>query len=334
MKNLQPHDFFKACALDFSLVESVAKNIEEHYRQVNARKKRGGTRTLFVPSSNLRWIQDRILRSDLLAEVELADHVHGGVKGRSARTNASRHVGREIVLTIDLMNFFGSVTEFMVWEAIFQLGCSHDLSTLLTRLTTLHGSLPPGVSTSTLLANLVALKLDNALLQICKEDDIVYSRYVDDLTFSGNFNADKTLTDIRETVVREGFRINESKVRISRKHCRQIVTNIVVNSRLSLRKDFVREIYQDLYYCEKFGVIGHCERRKFDPGSFMRNLAARIGYLVSVAPEPGRILLRRYRALEDEKPAHKKESAASDSNELFLTDEELTEIFSDVGDYY
>jgi hypothetical protein len=206
-----------------------------------------------------------------------------------------------VVLNIDLRDFFGNITSVQVERALKRLDFPPDLRALLTRLTTFEGSLPQGAPISTFLANLVGLELDEKLLQIAKKHSVAYSRYVDDITFSGEPDVDVLMKEIRRCFRRSPFELNQSLTRIQRSHRRQTVNKVIVNKRVAVPTDFVRQIRHDLYYCEKFGIYGHCEETDVESQpSFVKTLAARIGYVISIDPEKGRSFLNQFRSLKDE----------------------------------
>jgi RNA-directed DNA polymerase len=147
----------------------------------------------FNPSKkDLRHLQNKI-HSRIFSTILLPPHVQGCVQGRGNITNAKIHKGKLYKFKTDLKAYFDFVSNKKVYDALHALGFSQKVSNILTRATTFEGHLAQGPPTSPFLANIAALPMDNELLSICREYNIFYSRYVDDLCFSSQ-------TDFKELV--------------------------------------------------------------------------------------------------------------------------------------
>lgn len=200
----------------------------------------------------LKFAQQRIQRR-LLRELPLPEYLHGGIRKRSASTNAVLHLGQPYVVRLDVTNFFDEIKPAHIFEVWRCLGYSPRLARLLTKLTTARRSLPQGAPTSTMLANLVLLPADNAILEATSGSNLVYSRYVDDIVLSGA-HPQAFIPEVCLQVQRLGFRIKRRKTQIQAHHRRQEVTGYVVNdkhkvSRSRSRRDSVRlAVY---HFCSK-----------------------------------------------------------------------------------
>ncbi|WP_172641626.1 reverse transcriptase family protein [Microlunatus phosphovorus] len=171
------------------------------------------------------------LRRVLEAELgfEPMDCVHGCVRGRSILTNASMHLARPVVLRVDLKDFFDSISTSDISDAFKVLDVDDETAELLARCTTIHGRMRAGLSTSPLLANLVFNSTDRDLQEIAARLDLTYTRYVDDLVFSGETITDDTLATIAEQIVARGWTINARKTRFMRSGGAQYVTGLSVD---------------------------------------------------------------------------------------------------------
>ena len=130
------------------------------------------------------------------------------------------------------------------------------MASTLTGLTMLRGGLPQGAPTSPPLANLVCLGLDARLAGLARARGFAYTRYADDLTFSGLPIAHRKVKRLIERIVRDsGFRPHERKARYMRPHERQVVTGLTTNTRVSWPRDRRRWLRQEIYYAQKFGVL-------------------------------------------------------------------------------
>ena len=172
-----------------------------HYVQFEVPKRTGGTRVLAAPKPEIAAVQERILET-ILAKVPLDDAAHGFVTGRSTVTNARPHQGRDLVINLDLSDFFPSVTFPRVRGVFRSFGYSPAVATILAllctespRRTLAYGertyhvavgprALPQGACTSPAISNLVARKLDRRLRGLSDKHGLTYTRYADDLTFS------------------------------------------------------------------------------------------------------------------------------------------------------
>jgi len=162
----------------------------------------------------LKPIQSNI-KDRILVPIALPDCVHGGKKRRSNITNAKPHQGKKYQFTTDLQEFYPNISSKRVYDTFQKLGFSTHYSHWLTKLTTWKFELPQGTPTSPHIANLVFLETDLQLIELCKEYDIAYTRYVDDLTFSSPKDFRPILNDILKIVSSNGFKLNYRKTKYS-----------------------------------------------------------------------------------------------------------------------
>jgi RNA-directed DNA polymerase len=259
------------------------------YTTFDVPKRSGGLRTLCVPKDRLKRVQ-RLLLDAFLSKIEMPPHVHGCVKGRSTVTNAKGHVNKPLVINIDLTDFFGSIG-YDVVSQIFktEFNCDKEAAQVLTRLTTYGNFLPQGAPTSPALANISALQLDRELIAICAKNggshQFHYTRYVDDISISGGRELALLLGEFYRAVHRNGFRANPKKLKFAGPSVRQRVTGVVVNETVSAPKKLIRKVRQQLYYCNKHTLQGHCERVGIDPEHFLNRIKGSIGYLRMTKPK-------------------------------------------------
>ena len=169
-------------------LREIADDIKAHYKVWPLLdKKKQKVRLLRVPSNELKEIQRRI-KNNILALITLGEGVHGGVRGRSPRSNATQHLSQPCAVNLDVRDFFPNVRHYVVYRMFRrELGFGRDAARLLTRLTTLNSQLPQGAPTSTAVANvLLALPVDGPISVEAKRFDVRYTRFVDDITFSGS----------------------------------------------------------------------------------------------------------------------------------------------------
>lgn len=263
-----------------------------------------GTRLIEAPKDRLRGGQRRILR-ELLERVPVHSAAHGFVPGRSPRTHAERHAGKRRVLRVDLRCFFGSVERRRVRGLFRALGYPPRVARLLTGLCTTitpadvatgwpwrQPHLPQGAPSSPWLANLVAWRLDARLTGLAEAFEVTYSRYADDLTFSGD-EVDQRLVDrVAEVVRDEGFVVNEQKTRCVGRGASQRVTGLVVNERPAVPRRERDALKAALHGCL---VRGPSAMARPDVPDLEAHLRGRVAYVCGVDPVHG----ERLRALLD-----------------------------------
>ncbi len=314
-----PRDVAQALGLSIPRLRWLAFHAEAatctHYVCFTAPKKSGGVRTLSAPHAELarcqRWILDQIL-----AKLKTSDPAHGFVKGRSTLTNATPHVGQETVVNLDLKDFFPSISFVRVRGVFRKLGYSPAAATVLAllcteaprRVVTYAGqkyhvasgprALPQGACTSPALSNLAARGLDARLNGIAGKLGFKYTRYADDLTFSGHGEALQKcgylLARVRHIARDEGFAVNEMKTRVQRKNVAQTVTGIVVNERPGVLRKQVRRIRAILHRAKSEGLAA--QNRDQHP-HFESWLQGAIAYIAMVNPKQGQPLKEAFRSL-------------------------------------
>jgi RNA-directed DNA polymerase len=244
-----------------------------HYVRYIAPKRGGGERVILAPKRELKALQRKVL-DGMLARVPTARTTHGFVRGRSVVTNAQPHVGKQIVLKLDLKDFFPSITFPRVRGLFIALGYSFAVASALALLCTEYDreeflrdgtryfiSIGPrhlvqGAPTSPALANLVAWRLDRRLGGLAARHGFAFTRYADDLTFSGD-NADavhKVRTVAQRIIGDERFAVNAAKTRLARRSARQVVTGLVVNDGIATPRELRRRLRATLHNAEKAGL--------------------------------------------------------------------------------
>lgn len=200
-------------------------------------KTSGEFRLLRTPNPRLMKIQRLLLRK-LFAKLRVHPAAKGFRRKESVVSHASLHVGKAVVLRIDVEDFFTRTHAHSVYEYFRQLGWSHPAAYLLRKLCTIKHGLPQGAPTSPILSNLVNYRMDARLAGLAKRSNSNYSRYADDIIFSFTEDNRRFIRGVIRRVARilseTGYRMNRSKLRVMRQHNRQIVTGLVVNEKVQL----------------------------------------------------------------------------------------------------
>ncbi len=228
-------------------LEGVASDVARFYSPYMNRKPGRKPRWVDQPTGLLKQIQKQ-LNEIILKKLPLPDCMKGGVSGRHPLAHPCLHVGREVVVTIDIKDCFQSITRaqvFRVWR--HSVNCSPTVAHLLTRLTTYWGHLPTGAPTSTMLANLVLVPVVLEVQSIAQERCIRFSQYIDDGAMSGAQLDDSLILEVVRVFSKHGFRIGRKKVKVRRSGSQQMVTGKVVNKRLSIPREKRRKIRPALH---------------------------------------------------------------------------------------
>ena len=227
------------------VTEPQLRDLPILYRTFQIAKRSGGTRTIAAPDEPLKKIQRVILRR-LLRRLKAHPSATGFERKFSIVSNALPHVGQEVVIRLDLKEFFTSTPANRIDSYFRTIGWNADAAALLTKLCTHDRSLPQGAPTSPRLSNLVNFHLDVRLAGLARSLGLAYSRYADDMTFSGPEkarNATAAIHLVKEIVKEEGYTLHiAKKLRIARRHDRQLVTGLVVNQKVNLRRDVRRKL--------------------------------------------------------------------------------------------
>lgn len=272
------------------------KNSNDFYKNYKIRKKSGGFRTISAPSLNLKKIQRWIL-DNVLVYFHTNECSFGFKKNSNIKYNAQQHTSKEIVYNIDLKDFFPSISGQSIYFLFYNLGYSSSVSFAFMRLLSFNNSLPQGSPCSPCVANIICFNMDNELQSFATKIDATYTRYADDLTFSTNnklTNFKKDTIKIKKIIEYYGFKLNKKKERIQLSYQPQIVTGLIVNDGVKVRRKFKKKIEQEIYYCEKFGVYSHLDRSHKSHKSFYKEyIYGKVNFLNDIEPEIARDFRKR-----------------------------------------
>jgi len=268
----------KSMQIDLKALQYLAYNRKvskiNHYHTFELEKKSGGKRKISAPKAKLKEIQTWILEN-ILHKIPYTVEAHGFIKERSIVTNAMPHVNKDIVVNIDLKDFFPTVTHKRVKGLFHKIGYSEEVATILSLLcthseineTTLDGvtyyvqsgerKLPQGSPASPAISNMIVYKMDQKIKGLAKKLNFSYTRYADDMSFStteeNSQNVSRLLFFTKKIIESEGFVIHPDKVHVMRKGMQQKVTGVVVNKKLNVDRIQLRKFRAVLHNIEKNG---------------------------------------------------------------------------------
>lgn len=292
---LVPHEHIDSYVDRVGWREEHGETHVNHYFTHLSPKSSGGLRLIEAPKPRLKSFQ-RLILLGILSQVPTHPDSFAFTAGRDCRGGARRHSGEEVVICFDLKDYFTSIRSSRIFGLFRCLGYPSAVAHALTGLCTVvtpsrvrdrlsydqrqmvrAPHLPQGAPSSPALANLVTHRLDRRLSGLARTLGGFYSRYADDMTFSGDHYIRKAVLDAVPEIVRdEGFRLNPNKTRVMASHERQIVTGLVVNQRLNVtRREF-----------DRLKAVIHAKSWREDPSIHAR-LMGQIGWVVQVHPAKG-----------------------------------------------
>lgn len=271
---------------------AISNSLNKHYQIVDLPKKNGGFRKLSVPDETLKSVQKQIADT-LLIHMPVSRCATAYLPGSSTLRNARHHVGKQVVLKLDILHFFESIGYTIVKDKVFpQEIYAEPLRILLTMLCYHKDALPQGAPSSPAITNIIMYDFDELIGSWCKERGISYTRYCDDMTFSGNFVPSEVIHFVKSELKNMGFLLNEQKTHIQHPGRQQSVTGIVVNEKLSIPAAYRRELRQNLYYCKKYGIHEHLHKIDLDvpDETYRMQLLGKVNYVLQVHPEDAAML--------------------------------------------
>jgi RNA-directed DNA polymerase len=282
------------------------RGLSRNYHLRVLSKHSGAIRLIEAPKPRLKALQRKIL-AEILEKIPPHPAVHGFVKERSIKTFVAPHVSRRVVLKMDLLDFFPSISGPRVQALFRTMGYPEAVADLLGGICTTvvphkfgiynRPHLPQGAPTSPALANLCTYRVDCRLSGLAKSAGAVYTRYADDLAFSGGEEFERCVerfsTHVASILHEDGFSAHHRKTRIMRQSVRQHLAGLVANERLNIRRSDFNRLKATLTNCIRLGPDS--QNRDGHP-HFQLHLQGKVTFVESIHPARG----KRLRALFDQ----------------------------------
>lgn len=281
-------------------------NFSRNYKTFLIKKKNGKLRKIDAPNKWIKLLQKRL--HEVMAMIYMPKSSASAYIGeRGVIYNAKHHVKKKYVLNLDLKDFFPSINfgrvRGMFMSFPFELPV--NVSSILAQLCCYNKQLPQGAPSSPIVSNIICSKMDTELFHLARKRGCDYTRYADDITISTNsdrfpeeiatieWNNNKISlslgTSLVSIITNNGFIINEEKTNMRKKGARQVVTGIVVNEKVNVRRDFIKSIRGALNAFEKFGegaddyylkhIAKRSRARHKQEDSLANYLNGRVGYV-------------------------------------------------------
>lgn len=278
-------------------IEDILKSKDKYYHSFDIQKHGGGKRHISEPLGILKHIQKQINYEIFYPKRYL---IHRCAYAYIPKTNILQciktHIGKKLVVKMDIKNFFGSITDRLVFDALkYTFRMEDETAKIITKLCTLDGVLTQGAPTSPILSNFVCRMMDRRLYNYCTKHNIAYSRYADDMIFSGSFDV-KDLIGYVSWALKDyyGFKLNYDKLHVMHDYQRQVVLGVLVNHNCRLTKEKRRELRQALYYIKKYGADDYF---RFT-GKEITRLKGYVSYAIGINDEP--FLMELWNLLDNE----------------------------------
>lgn len=275
----------KLMGIKRSELQKMIAKPSRFYREFSIPKKRGGTRLVSAPYPSLlmcqTWIYENILK---VISVHFCCHAYR--EKRSIISNATPHLGKIAILKMDVREFFPSIPINWVIKLFSDIGYSQNVSYYLASICCLDGELPQGASTSPALSNILLKHLDNRLYKLSRKYRLNYTRYADDLTFSGNYIPHKIINIISNIISDTGLSVNKKKTSLIIGDKQKIITGISVQGdHLTLPRSSKRQIKQEIHYIKSYGLVSHISKLKIKDPFYLQSLEGKLRFWLQIEPE-------------------------------------------------
>ncbi len=269
-------------------LKEILRDVSEHYREFWMRKRKGGYRMISAPDKELQSIQTTI-NSRILSSVTMIHPAAVGFRsGHSVVDNASPHLGKRYILKMDIHDFFFSIRSRRVKKTFEKIGYPENVSKVLGVLCCLYRHLPQGAPTSPALSNIVGYEMDKKLAALAAEYGLTYTRYADDLTFSGDvFPKEQIIPQVKRIIRDEKFEPNHKKTHFMNQSSRKIITGVSVASgvKLTIPKSKKREIRKNVYFILTKGLAEHQRRIGSHDPAYLKRLIGMLCYWRAIEPD-------------------------------------------------
>ncbi len=266
----------------------LSNSLNKHYHTVYVPKSDGSKRKLSVPDLILKLVQKSIA-DNILVQYPVSQYAKAYKPGSSVQKNARPHIGKKKILKLDIEGFFDHILYSQVKDIVFyKEKYSESIRILLSMLCYYRDSLPQGAPTSPAITNIIMYDFDETVGAFCDAKTIAYTRYCDDMTFSGDFDEKEIINLVKNELSKLGLHLKNRKTSVIPATKCQYVTGLVVNEKMNIAKDYKKKIRQEMYYIRKFGLDGHLKKIGIsNKEQYILSLKGRIAFVLQTIPNDG-----------------------------------------------
>ena len=267
----------------------LGQSKSKHYTILKIPKANGSSRIIHNPDQTLRLAQYNIL-VNILEYIDIPDYVFAFEKKKSIPEMASIHVGKRLIVSIDIKDFFTSIKQNRVYDLLQGLGVASLPARTISELCTYGSFVPQGALTSPKVANMVtAATFGPEIKTFCDSLKLTLTIYADDITISSNeeFDVAKVINFVRETLSKYRFRVNNRKTKIMFPTGRQYVCGVVVNKKTNLIRNKRLELRAIVHNIVTNGVEAEAAKSELSPDEFIRRTQGRLNWFKQLNPTLG-----------------------------------------------
>lgn len=265
-------------------LKKAARYPKSYYRQFPVIKKDGTSRIVSEPLPSLKEIQTWIL-NEILYKNKVSRYAKAYINKRGIKDHVKFHSDSPVVLTMDIKKIFDSIEFDLVEQLFLKMGYSSNISNLLAKLCYLKDSLPQGAPTSPYITNIILYDFDEKISDYCRLEKIKYTRYADDLAFSGDFHRNNLIMYVKKELRKLGLMTNNKKTKIMRQNQQQIISGLIVNQKVQVPKSNRNKIRNEMFYIMKFGIKSHMEKTNQIKTNYVKHLIGKVNYILSINPD-------------------------------------------------
>ncbi|KEZ93520.1 hypothetical protein IL45_04725 [Nonlabens ulvanivorans] len=259
------------------------------YRDYYIPKKNGEKRLIREPLPSLKQIQ-RWLLDNLFIKLPISPYAKAYRAKKGIRDHVRYHKKEEVVITMDIEKFFDNLESGLIVNILLSKGYSFQVANLITKICTLNDVLPQGAPTSPAISNILLYEFDNEISKYTNSKGLKYTRYADDLAFSGSIqDVDTLIKIVKENLAKINLKINHSKTRVMSKKARQIISGIVVNDKIQVPRKDRDDLRQAMYYIEKFSLEEHLKKIDCNKANYIEHLLGKANYMLKINPKDEKI---------------------------------------------
>ena len=269
----RPLDLARRLNIPLQVLSDITEHPERHYHSWEGITGNGKRRKFYQAEHDLEAVHQKI-NDEIFDRFDFPPQFQGGIKGRSLKSNALLHAGKENIDKLDIKSFFPSVSSGEVYATLSRLGCKPNAARMLTRLITADGHLPQGFKTSPKMAELTLLPVSKRLSGLTNGIGVSHSFWIDDLTLSGAYGLRRLRAGVKKIFRQAGFKTHKYDTSPVWKSARQVVAGVVVNDKPAVRKEARESVEKAVFLAEKNGLRWY--KRNKEPSMGLRKLARSI----------------------------------------------------------
>lgn len=283
------------------LLTWLARTKLTHYTTLRiAKKEPGKYRILHNPDEQMRLAQYLILRK-VLSKFEIPDYIYAFEVGKNIPEMAAKHVGKKVVVSLDIKDFFPSIKQTRLLDIFLAAGVHPTAAVTLSEICTYKAFVPQGALTSPKVSNIVAAKsFGPEVKEYCDQHGYTMTIYADDITISSDDyveDINSLLSTITGIVEKHGFRVNRKKTKVMSDRKRQWICGVVTNVKTNLLRAQRLQLRAIVHNISKNGIEAEASKNELSSDKFINMLQGKLNWFRQLNPQVGGRLYRKFKDL-------------------------------------